>query len=194
MPPPNPKLPPHGFIRLKHARWLGQAHTVLRQAKAGTLTRVRPGLYRPARLDDRLNQDLLDACAAVPAGVICLVSALYHHGLTTTLPKEVWIAIPRNAYAPVMDQPCRLIRMGDGIRQAGVERIILQGRNAIPMFGKAVSVCQALHYRNLIGLDLAFEALRTYIRQGGSIRDLEQWAGVCRIRRTLAHYLEATLQ
>ena len=62
------------------------------------------------------------------------------------------------------------------------------------MFGKAVSVCQALHYRNVIGLDLAFEALRTYIRQGGSIRDLEQWAGVCRIRRTLAHYLEATLQ
>jgi len=173
MPPASHKPLPNGFIRLRKARW--------------------PGLYRPSRLDDHLDQDLVDACAAVPGGVICLVSALHHHGLTTTIPKEVWIAIPRNAYAPVLDQPCRFIRMGDGIHQAGVELLPLEGKKNLRMFGKAVSVCHALHYRNLIGLDLAFEALRTYLRQGGSVRTLEQWASVCRVKKTLAGYLEASL-
>lgn len=182
------------FVRLSKARSTGQSHTVQRQAQAGKLVKVRPGLYRLARLDGRPHQDLIDVCAAVPDGVICLVSALAYHGLTTTMPKEVWVAIPRNAYAPVMGSPCRFIRMGDGIHQAGLETLQMGRRGTLRIFGKAVSVCQALHYRERIGLDLALEALRTYLRQGGSVRALEDWAEVCRIRKTLATYLEAILQ
>lgn len=183
-----------GFVRLSKARTSGQSHTVQRQAKAGRLVKIRPGLYRLAQLDGRLHQDLIDVCAAVPEGVICLVSALAYHGLTTSMPKEVWIAIPRNAYAPVMTLPCRFIRMGDAIHQAGVGTLKLERQGTLRIYGKEVSVCQALHYRGRIGLDLALEALRTYLRQGGSVRGLEAWAEVCRVRRTLATYLEAILQ
>jgi hypothetical protein len=183
-----------GFIRLRKARAKGQSHTVQRQARAGKLVKIRPGLYRLARLEGHLHQDLIDVCAAVPDGVICLVSALAYHGLTTTMPKEVWVAIPRNAYAPVMTLPCRFIRMGDGIHQAGAEAMHVGRQGALRIYGKAVSVCQALHYRERIGLDLALEALRTYLRQGGSVRALAEWAEVCRIRKTLTTYLEATLQ
>jgi hypothetical protein len=137
---------------------------------------------------------LIDACAAIPEGIICLVSALAYHGLTTTLPKEVWVAIPRNAYAPVMGFPCRFIRMGDGIHHAGVETMELGGQGRLRIYGKAVSICQALHYRERIGLDLALESLRTYLRQGGSVQALEPWADVCRVRTTLTTYLEAILQ
>jgi len=185
---------PTGFVRLRKARSKGQSHTVQRLAQAGKLVKIRPGLYRLARLEGHLHQDLIDVCAAVPNGVICLVSALANHGLTTTLPKEVWVAIPRNAYAPVMGLPCRFIRMGDGIHQAGIETLKLGRQGTLRIYGKAVSVCQALHYRDRIGLDLALEALRTYLRQGGSLRALEEWAEVCRIRRTLTTYLEAILQ
>jgi predicted transcriptional regulator of viral defense system len=183
-----------GFIRLSMARSAGLGHQVQRQAKAGDLIKIRPGLYRLSHLDGHPHQGLLDVCAAVPSGVICLVSALAFHGLTTTLPKEVWVAIPRNAYAPVMGLPCRFIRMGDGIHQAGVETLQVQRRGTMRIFGKAVSVCQGLHFRERIGLDLALEALRTYLRQGGSIRALEDWADVCRVRKTLTMYLEAILQ
>jgi len=183
-----------GFIRLRKARSKGQGHTVQRQARAGNLVKIRPGLYRLARLEGHLHQELIDVCAAVPDGVICLVSALAYHGLTTTMPKEVWVAIPRNAYAPVMTLPCRFIRMGDGIRQAGSETLKVGRQGSLRIYGKAVSVCQALHYRDRIGLDLALEALRTYLRQGGSVRALGEWAEVCRIRKTLTTYLEAILQ
>jgi len=150
-----------------------------------------PAGHRPAALPE---ERLSDACTAIPDGVIGLVSALAHHGLTTTLPKEVWVAIPRNAYAPVMGIPCRFIRMGDGIRKAGVERLQLERQGLLRIYGKAFSVCQALHFRERIGLDLALEAPRTYLRQGGSVQALEQWAEVCRVRKTLATYLEAILQ
>jgi hypothetical protein len=103
------------------------------------------------------------------------------------------MAIPRNAYAPILDQLCRFIRMGDGIHRAGIEFLELEGGGRLRIYGKAVSVCQALHYRELIGLDLAFEALRTFLRQEGTARELEAWAGPCRIRRILTSYLEAAL-
>jgi hypothetical protein len=183
-----------GFVRLSKARAAGQSHTVQRLARAGKLVKIRPGLYRTTRREGQPHQDLIDACAAIPNGVICLVSALAYHGLTTTMPKEVWVAIPRNAYAPVMGRPCRFIRMGDGIHQAGVETIKLERQCSLRIYGKEVSICHALRYRERIGLDLALEALRTYFRQGGSVRALEEWADVCRIRKTLATYLEAILQ
>jgi hypothetical protein len=145
-------------------------------------------------LEGPLHQELIDVCAAVPDGVICLVSALAYHGLTTTMPKEVWVAIPRNAYAPVMGLPCRFIRMGEGIHQAGAETLKVGRQGTLRIYGQAVSICQALHYRERIGLDLALEALRTYLRQGGSVRALEECAEVCRIRTTLTTYLEAIRQ
>lgn len=159
-----------GFIRLSKARSAGLSYRVQRQAKAGQLVKVRPGLYRLSRLEDHPQQDLIDVCTAFPRGVICLVSALAYHGLTTTLPKEVWVAIPRNAYVPVMGLPCRFIRMGEGIHRAGVEAVQMERRGTLRIFGKAVSVCQALHFRERIGLDLALEALRTYLREGGHPR------------------------
>jgi len=110
------------------------------------------------------------------------------------MPKEVWVAIPRNAYPPVMGLPCRFIRMGDGIHKAGAETLKVGSQGTLRIYGKAVSVCQALHYRDRIGLDLALEALRTYLRQGGSVRKLEEWAEVCRVRTALTTYLEAILQ
>jgi hypothetical protein len=183
-----------GFVRLSKARAAGQSHTVQRLARAGKLVKIRPGLYRTTRSEGRPHQDLIDVCTAIPGGVICLVSALAYHGLSTTMPKEVWVAIPRNAYAPVMGFPCRFIRMGDGIHQAGVETPRLERQGNLRIYGMAVSICQALRYRERIGLDLALEALRTYLRQGGSVRALEEWADVCRIRKTLATYLEAILQ
>jgi hypothetical protein len=155
-----------GFIRLSKARSAGQSRAVQRQARAGELVKIRPGLYRTVLLEGRPHQDLIDACAAIPDGVICLVSALAYHGLTTTMPKEAWVAIPRNAYAPVMCFPCRFIRMGDGIHQAGVETLKVEQQGQLRIYGRAVSICQALHYRERIGLDLALEALRTYLRQG----------------------------
>jgi predicted transcriptional regulator of viral defense system len=180
------------LTRLSVAKKQGRGATVVRLARAGVLRKLRPGVYRPAGREAWMNQDLLDACSAVPEGVICLVSALVYHGLTTTIPNAVWMAIPRNAWAPRLTFPARFIRMGDRSLEMGTETIRLEGQR-VRIYGKAKTVCDALRFRNKIGVEVALEALKTFLRQGGLPDELIQWETTCRVQGILRPYLEAML-
>lgn len=180
------------LTRLSTAKRQGRGATVIRMARAGVLRKLRPGIYRPADREAWMNQDLLDACAAVPEGVICLVSALAYHGLTTTIPNAVWMAIPRNAWVPRLTFPARFVRMGERSMGIGVETIRLEGQR-VRIYGKAKTVCDALRFRDKIGVEVALEALKTFLRQGGLPDDLIRWETTCRVRGILRPYLEAML-
>jgi len=181
-----------GLTRLSASKRQGRGATVVRLARNGMLRKLRPGVYRPADREAWMHQDLLDACAAVPGGVICLVSALAYYGLTTTVPNAVWMAIPRNAWAPMLTFPARFVRMGDRSLDTGVETIRLAGQR-VRIYGKAKTVCDALRFRDKIGVEVALEALKTFLRQGGLPDELIQWETACRVQGILRPYLEAML-
>jgi predicted transcriptional regulator of viral defense system len=180
------------LTRLSKAKQQGRGATVIRMAREGLLRKLRPGVYRPADREVWLNQDLLDACAAVPDGVICLVSALAYYGLTTTIPNAVWIAIRRDAWVPRLTFPARFVRMGERSLEMGVETIRLEGQR-IKIYGKAKTVCDALRFRDKMGVEVALEALKTFLRQGGLPDDLIRWETTCRVQGILRPYLEAML-
>src|SRR5687768_5012636 len=77
-----------------HHRWLG------RLVAEGAIERVRKGLYRQAGGSVLTHQSMIDVCRAVPGGVVCLLSALVYHDLTTANPPEVYCAIDRKAWMP----------------------------------------------------------------------------------------------
>lgn len=178
------------ITHLSIAKRSGRGAAVVRMAKAGLLLKLRAGVYRPAEDEAWMHQNLIDACQAIPEGVICLVSALAYHGLTTTIPNETWIAIPRTAWAPRLAFPARCIRMGDHAYAAGIETIRIEGQR-VRIYGKAKTVCDALRFRDKIGIEVALEALKTYLRQGGTANELLQWEQACRVRSILRPYLEA---
>jgi len=180
------------LTRLSAAKRQGRGATVVRLVRDGLLRKLRPGVYRPANREAWMNQDLLDACAAVPEGVICLVSALAYYGLTTTVPNAVWMAIPRNAWAPMLTFPARFVRTGDRSMDTGVVTIRLAGQR-VRIYGKAKTVCDALRFRDKIGVEVALEALKTFLREGGLPDELIQWEIACRVRGILRPYLEAML-
>lgn len=191
MPIPKAKSELHKRLtRLSSAKQQGRGATVVRMARDGMLRKLRPGIYRPADREAWMNQDLLDACAAVPEGVICLVSALAYYGLTTAIPNAVWMAIPRNAWAPRLTFPARFVRMGDRSLDLGVEAIRLEGQR-VRIYGKAKTVCDALRFRDKIGVEVALEALKTFLRQGGLPDELIKWETTCRVQGILRPYLEA---
>lgn len=187
----RPELRKH-LVRLSTAKRQGRGATVVRLVRSGALRKLRPGLYRPADHEIWMNQDLLDACAAVPEAVICLVSALAYHGLTTSIPEAVWIAIPRNAWAPRLTFPARFVRMGSRALELGTDTVRIQGQR-IRISCKAKTVCDALRFRDKIGVEVALEALKTFLRQGGLPDELIKWETVCRVRGILRPYLEAML-
>jgi predicted transcriptional regulator of viral defense system len=128
----------------------------------------------------------------IPRGVICLISALDFHDLTTQIPHAVQVALPGDAERPRLDYPpIRLFWFSGQAYTAGVEIHDL-GRIPINIYNPEKTVADCFKYRNKIGLDVALEALR---RCRGSkacdLTRLQRFSRICRVEKLMRPYLEA---
>ena len=172
-------------------------HGIHRQALsrlvvAGKLERVGRGLYRIPASPLTEHHGLALASAAVPRGVICLLSALRFHGIGTQLPSQVWIAIDRRARLPALGYPpLKVVRFTGAALTEGVRAHRVEGQT-VQVYGVAKTLADCFKYRNKIGLDVALEALREAWRaRRFAMDELDRYAGVCRVRRVMKPYLEA---
>jgi predicted transcriptional regulator of viral defense system len=156
------------------------------------LEHVGRGLYLPvgARLTE--HHTLAEAAKRVPAGTVCLLSALGFHEMTTQSPHEVWLALDVKARKPTTDwPPLRIVRFSGEALTFGVEKHAIEGTD-VSITSRAKTVADCFKYRNKIGLDVAIEALREYLRKRGrSMDDLLRAAKVCRVTRIITPYVEA---
>lgn len=182
-----------GVVRTRDLTQRGIAPVYLRRLEErGLLVRSGRGLYRLADGDVTEHHDLAGAAKRVPHGVVCLLSALSFHGLTTQLPREVWIAIDRTARRPKTDwPPLRVVRMSGRALTEGVEACRIEGVK-VRVFNVAKTVADSFKYRNKIGLDVALEALREAWRERRVMMDdLARYARICRVSRVMQPYLES---
>jgi len=139
-----------------------------------------------------LSHGLSVVSAAVPHGVVCLLSALQFHGIGTQLPSEVWIAIDRRARRPALQYPpLRIVRSSGAALTEGVESHRIEGRT-VRIYGVAKTLADCFKYRNKIGLDVGLEALREVWRaRRFTMDELDRYARICRVQRVMRPYLEA---
>jgi predicted transcriptional regulator of viral defense system len=158
----------------------------------GTLERVSRGRYRlpDAPLTERHGLALV--AAAVPKGVVCLISALNFHGIGTQLPAEVWIALDRRTRRPALRYPpLRVVRFGGSALSEGIESHSIEGVT-VRVYNVAKTLADVFKYRNKIGLDVALEALREGWRDRRfKMDDVHRYARVCRVERVMRPYLES---
>lgn len=124
--------------------------------------------------------------------MICLLSALRFHGLTTQSPFEIWMAIDVKAWLPKIDsKPCRFVRFSGQALKSCVERHMLEGI-AVAIYSAPKTIADCFKYRNKIGQDVAVEALREYLRSRKRNMDaLWRAARVCRVEKVMRPYMEA---
>jgi predicted transcriptional regulator of viral defense system len=165
-----------------------------RLTKQGLLRQVGRGLYMLANAEPTEHHALTEACKRVPQGVVCLLSALRFHGLTTQLPHEVWMAIPGTTRQPKVDQPAmRFHRFSGPALTEGIDTQNIEGVQ-VRVYNPAKTVADCFKYRNKIGLDIAIEALKDYIYQRKETPDaLWHYAKTCRMTRVMQPYIEAIL-
>jgi predicted transcriptional regulator of viral defense system len=159
---------------------------------AGKLQRIGRGLYVLPGGKVSEHRSLAEACKRVPKGVVCLLSALRFHELTTQSPFEVWFAIGEKAWRPRLDYPpLRIVRFSSASLVAGVVEHQIDGVR-VPVFTPVKTVADCFKYRNKIGLDVAIEALKECLRsQRCTMDELWQYAKVCRVQNVMRPYLES---
>lgn len=165
---------------------------VRRLVQRGLLQRVGTGLYTVPESEVSEHRSLVEVGTRVPTGVICLLTALRFHGLTTQNPFEVWIAIPPKAWRPKIEGPrLRIIHLSGKALTQGVEDHKIEGVT-VRVFSPAKTVADCFKFRNKIGLDVALEALREYRRKHrAGMDDIWRFAKVCRVTAVMRPYLEA---
>lgn len=165
---------------------------LLRLVHRGTLERIGRGLYAVPNADITEHQSLLEAALRVPNGVICLLSALRFHGLTTQAPFEVWIAIDRKAWKPRIASPLVRVARFSGLALTSGVSLHKIGGAQLRIFDPAKTVADCFKYRHKIGRDVALEALRDCYRQKkATVDQIWEAAKVCRVSNVIRPYMEA---
>lgn len=184
-----------GILRPREAEAAGlHGETLRRLFLKGKLERIGRGLYTiPGALGSE-SVTLAEVAKRVPGAVICLLSALQFHNLTTQLPHEVWIALESTAWRPKMDYPrLRIARFSGKAFHFGIEEHIIDNVS-VKVYTPAKTVADCFKFRNKVGLDVALEALRETWRERRATAD-QLWiaAKACRVQNVIRPYLEATV-
>ena len=182
-----------GLVRPRDLEPLAISRVALTRAvRRGQLERIGRGLYGLPGREVSANGSLAEVARRVPKGVICLLSALRFHDLTTQAPFEVWLAIENKAVAPKLDYPpLRIVRFSGAAFTEGVEQHVVDAVT-IRVTSVAKTVADCFKYRNKIGLDVALEALReAWQAKRMSSDEIWRFAKVCRVANVMRPYLES---
>jgi predicted transcriptional regulator of viral defense system len=164
---------------------------ITRLYQRGLLQRVGRGLYVNPDNDVSENHTIAQVAKRIPNGIICLISALQYHGLTTQIANEVWIAIERTArYPKEPELPYRIVRFSGAALREGVEKHTIEGI-PVKVYNIPKTVADCFKYRNKIGFDVAMEALRECRRyKKCTIDELWYYAKICRVANVMRPYME----
>lgn len=184
----------NGVLRPRDLSPYGISRQALRNlCNRGDVTKVGRGLYVLAYADDiTQHHSLAQASKQIPNGIICLLSALNFHELTTQTPSQVWMAIDEKAWHPELAATLvRTVRFSGTALKYGIEEHTFEHVNVL-IYNPAKTVADCFKYRNKIGLDIAIEALRDCLRQRkATIDQIMEAATVCRVQKVIRPYLES---
>jgi predicted transcriptional regulator of viral defense system len=168
--------------------------SLLRLYRQGFLVRAARGVYALNDSPASEHHSLAVAAKRLSRGVICLLSALRFHELTTQDPHEVWIAIDFKAHKPSIQSPAlRVVRFSGRALVEGTEEHEIEGVQ-VHVYSVAKTVADCFKYRHKIGIDVAIEALRDALRtRKATIDDIHRYAKICRVANVMRPYLESAV-
>jgi predicted transcriptional regulator of viral defense system len=184
-----------GTLRAAQAIRLGiHPRTLYEMRDAGVLDRLARGVYRLAELPVLGDPDLVTVTLKIPHGVICLISALAFHEITTQIPHEIYMGVSRGTTRPRLDYPPLRVFWFKG--KAFTEGIETHKRDGVSVrvYSPEKTLVDCFKYRNKIGIDIVIEALKLYRRRETvRVDELLRFARICRVFKIMKPYLEALL-
>jgi len=186
-------LEQHKIVRTTELSRAGvHPETIRRMMEAGDIVKIARGLYSFPDYQPTENYSLIEAQKLVEHGVVCLLSALSFHEIGTQNPSQVWMAIPRKARPPKIDNlPIKIVKFsGEGYR-SGIEKHTTQN-NEIRIYNIPKTIADCFKYRNKLGIEVAVEALKdVMLNKRTTVDELLKYAEICRVRQIITPYMES---
>lgn len=184
-----------GIFRNKAAKKAGiYSRTLTSLTEGGKLERLSRGSYRFKSNDQLSDPDLVTVALAVPNSVICLVSALSFHRLTTQIPHEVSFALREKSRSPRLSYPLiKVHRFRGKAYEEGIETHKMDNIT-VKIYNPEKTLADVFKFRNKIGLDIFLEALKMYrSRKRINTALMLKYARICRVEKQIRPYLEAVV-
>ena len=184
-----------GQLRMSEALASGLTrYTLYALRDRGVVEQITRGIYRLRELPPLGNPDLVTVSLRFPKAVVCLVSALAWHGITTQIPREVSVAVPKDSRTPSLDYPpIKAHKFSHEAYGPGIETHQLDGA-PVKIYNPEKTLVDCFKFRNKIGMDVVLEALKLHkARNGLNLGELLEYARVCRVEKVMRPYLEAIL-
>jgi len=161
---------------------------------SGELEGLSRGLYRLVDMPELSDPDLVTIAHRIPEGVICLISALHFHEITTQIPYVVSVAIKRGKEKPRVEYPPNKIYTFSGNAFSdGIDTHVIDAAT-VRVYSPEKTLADIFKFRDKIGNDTIREAIQMYKRQmKPKPRELLKYAKVCRVEKCMRPYLEAVL-
>ena len=186
------KIRKMGVVRSRELEEIGVSREYIRRlVERNILRRVERGLYSLPDQKLSVNHSLAEASKRVPQGIVCLLSALRFHKLTTQAPFEVWMALPAQAWQPrASGVSLRITRFSGLAYRSGIEDNVIDGVT-VRVYNSAKTIADCFNFRNKIGLDVALEALKEgWQEHRVKMDDLWTYGKICRVANVMRPYLE----
>jgi predicted transcriptional regulator of viral defense system len=184
-----------GQLRMSEALEHGITRYMLYSLRdRGIIEQVSRGIYRLTELPPISNPDLVTVSLRFPNAVICLISALAYHEITTQIPHEVSMAVPRDSRVPSLDfPPIQVHKFSNAAYKSGIETHQID-KVPVKVYSPEKTLADCFKFRNKIGKDVALEALKLYKTQKQfNLGELLKYARICRVENLMRPYLEATI-
>jgi predicted transcriptional regulator of viral defense system len=165
---------------------------LLRLYRQGKLNRTGRGIYTLPDAEVTERHSYAEVAKRVPEAILCLLSALAFHEITTQSPASVWIALRKGARTPAIASPSlRIIRLTEPSLTKGTENHLVEGVS-VRVYSAAKTVADCFKFRNKIGIDIAVEALKDCLRQKkATVNEIYRYAKICRVSNVIRPYMEA---
>lgn len=167
-------------------------YTLYSLSDNGVIQRVSRGVYRLSSMPPMTNPDLATVGLRYPNAVICLLSALAFHNITTQIPNAVSVAVLKGSRPPLLDYPPLSVhRFSQPAFGVGIKTHQIDGA-PVKIYTPEKTLADCFKFRNKIGMDVVLEALKLYkARKDFDHKKLLEYAKICRVEKIIYPYLEA---
>lgn len=164
---------------------------ILQEARDGEIIKVRNGVY--ANLDS-LAGGMVDIDVLVPGGILCMYSAWHYYGMTTQIPDSFYVAISRKRKVRLPEAiDITLVYMTNELLDIGITNATIDGIE-VAIYNRERCLCDAIKYRNKIGIDVMAEILNSYLNHPQkNLGLLSQYAKQLRVYNILSNYLDVKI-